>query len=161
MFKMIFGGLCLSLVVIILLAQSNIIQSDNISVIDAHKQSMQGKLVLIDIRAQNEWAKTGVAPQALTLSMHEKDGLAGFSKRLMSVLDGDKTKAVALICAGGIRSLYLQYYLKRQGFTQIINVNEGMVGGVLSTGWIDQNLPTKAYLSPIAQNPSALNYLPH
>ena len=154
MFKIIFGGLCLGLVAIILFVQSSITKSDRMTVVDAYQQSTQGQLLLVDIRSQNEWKKTGIAPQALALSMHGKNGLKGFSKHLAAALNGDKNKPIGLICGSGMRSLYLQHYLVKQGFTQVFNISEGMVGSVFSDGWIDQGLPTETYLIPKTLNTS-------
>ena len=106
--------------------------------------------MLVDIRSDKEWRDTGVAPQALLLSMHTDSGTSGFADRLNEYLKGDKHRKVALVCAGGVRSLYMQHYLQKQGYTQVVNVSEGMVGGILSKGWIDQGLPIVPYAVPYA-----------
>ena len=116
-----------------------------ISVQAANELSKKKEVLLIDIRSKSEWAQTGVAPQATLLTIHREGGLDAFKQELTTLLNGDTTQAVALICAGGVRSSRVQQYLQGHGFTYIVDVNEGMLGGVLSQGWIDQGLPIKSY----------------
>jgi len=137
----------ISVVLQVLLFSANS-YSDNkeISVITANKLSNRGEILLIDIRAENEWKQTGVAPQAITLSMHQAGGIPAFENALTQLLNGDKDKPIALICAGGVRSAKLQRYLQQRGFTQVVDVVEGMQGGLFTDGWIDHQLPVKAYI---------------
>jgi rhodanese-related sulfurtransferase len=116
-----------------------------ISVVDADKASTKGDLLLIDIRSAGEWLETGVAPQAVLISMHQAGGLEKFSSDLLAMVEGNKQRKIALICAGGIRSVYLQYYLRKQGYSEVLDVSEGMQGGIFKKGWVDQGLPTIAY----------------
>jgi rhodanese-related sulfurtransferase len=117
-----------------------------ISVTAANTLSNQGEMLLIDIRAESEWKQTGIAPQAITLSMHQPGGVPAFESALTLLLNGNKDQPIALICAGGVRSAKLQHYLTLRGFTQVLDVVEGMQGGILTDGWIDHQLPVKAYV---------------
>ena len=54
---------------------------------------------------------------------------------------GDKTKPLALICRTGNRTSFLQAELKKRGYTSIINVAEGVVGGPFGPGWLKAGLP--------------------
>lgn len=116
-----------------------------ISVQQAHKLASSGEVLLIDIRSLEEWQDTGIAADAIALSMHQPGGIPQFSKELLALLDGDKNKPVALICAGGVRSARAQQYLLKNGFNNVADVTEGMIGGWFTKGWIDQNLPVKPY----------------
>jgi rhodanese-related sulfurtransferase len=121
-----------------------------ISVLTANNLSIEGKVLLIDIRSEKEWQQTGVAPQAITLSMHQSGGILAFEKSLTALLNSEpynnKDQPIALICAGGVRSAKLQRYLHQRGFTQVLDVVEGMQGRLFTDGWIDHGLPVKSYL---------------
>jgi len=123
---------CLSFFILFLVFSNAYAGQDHISVTDAYQKAKDGEIVLIDIRSEKEWHDTGVAPQSALISMH-----------------GDKSKPIALICAGGVRSAYLQRYLKEKGYSQVLDVNQGMVGGIFTKGWIDYELPT---VSPTTLN---------
>jgi len=105
----------------------------------AHKGAVDKKLVLIDIRDPQEWKETGIATTAHPISMHR----SGFLQKLEELIGGDKTKKIALICATGARSAYIQAELKKRGFSNTISVAEGMLGGPNGTGWIPRGLPIK------------------
>ncbi|MFT5421081.1 MAG: rhodanese-related sulfurtransferase [Candidatus Endobugula sp.] len=120
-------------------------ETNIISAIDADKSSRKGDLLLIDIRSAGEWLETGVAHQAVLISMHQTGGLEKFSSDLLTMVKGNKQRKIALICAGGIRSALLQYHLRKQGYSEVLDVSEGMQGSIFKKGWIDQSLPTVAY----------------
>ena len=105
----------------------------------AHKAAMDKKLVFIDIRTKEEWQKTGIATSAHPVSMHQK----GFLQKLDKLIGGDKSKKIALICATGSRSAYIQGELIKRGYSNAISVAEGMLGGPNGKGWIPRGLPTK------------------
>lgn len=131
---------------ILLFSANSYSDEKEISVITANTLSNKGEVLLIDIRAESEWEQTGVAPQAVTLSMHQSGGVPAFESALTQLLNGDKDKPIALICAGGVRSAKLQRYLQQRGFTQVLDVVEGMQGGLFTDGWIDHQLPIKSYV---------------
>ncbi len=106
---------------------------------EAHKAAADKNLVFIDIRTPQEWKETGIATTAHPVSMHQK----GFLQKLDKLIGGDKTKKIALICATGARSAYIQSELKKRGYTNTISVAEGMLGGPNGKGWIPRGLPTK------------------
>jgi rhodanese-related sulfurtransferase len=60
---------------------------------------------------------------------------------LGKILGGDKSKPVALICAQGVRSSRLSRTLRKGGYTNIIDVPEGMTGSYAGPGWIERGLP--------------------
>ena len=114
-----------------------------IGVNDASRLAANGSIVLIDIRHKSEWRKTGVGVNAIPITMHQN--IHAFIKRLNEATGPDNQKPIALICAGGVRSSYLQRTLERYGFSHVIDVNEGMLGSPQGPGWIKSDLPLKPY----------------
>ena len=111
------------------------------SVQEAHDAAERGDILLLDIRTRAEWQETGVATSALPVSMHEDTFLA----KLVQLTGGDKSRPVALICAVGGRSKTLQKALTELGFSNVIDVSEGMIGGINGPGWIKSQLPVAPY----------------
>ncbi len=103
----------------------------------AHQLVKDGKITLIDIRRPDEWAKTGSGDGAVRLDMRRDDFIAELEK----ITNGDKSKPVALICARGVRSARMNNRLTDAGFTNIIDVPEGMLGSKAGPGWIKRGLP--------------------
>jgi rhodanese-related sulfurtransferase len=103
--------------------------------------ALKGEVVLVDIRSREEWKQTGLAAPAKPISMHE----GGFLQKLMEVADGDRNKPIAIICATGGRTRYLQHALAGAGFTNIIDVSEGMEGSPAGPGWLKRGLPVKPF----------------
>jgi rhodanese-related sulfurtransferase len=97
--------------------------------------------VLVDIRSRQEWKETGLAAPAKPISMHE----GGFLQKLMEVAGGDRNKRIAIICATGGRTRYLQHALAGAGFVNIIDVSEGMMGSPAGPGWLKRGLPVKQF----------------
>ena len=112
-----------------------------LSPVEANEQASRGDLLLVDIRQISEWRDTGVATSATLISMHE----SGFFDKLDAAVDGDHTRKIALICAVGGRSTWMQAQLIGRGYTNVLNVAEGMIGGRYGLGWIPRGLPIKAY----------------
>ncbi len=105
----------------------------------AYKSATGKELVLVDIRDPQEWKETGIATVAHPISMHQ----SGFLQKLDKLIGGNKAQKIALICATGARSAYIQAELKKRGFLNTISVAEGMLGGPNGTGWIPRGLPVK------------------
>ncbi len=108
---------------------------------DALAAATSGEVVLVDIRTRGEWKQSGLAEPALAISMHE----AGFVRNLAQALGGNRTNPVALICATGGRSAHMQRILATAGFTNVIDVSEGMFGSKAGPGWLKRGLPVKAW----------------
>lgn len=100
-----------------------------------------GKLLLVDIRRPDEWARTGVAVSATPIDMRRED----FLPALQAVMAQSPERPVALICAGGVRSRYLAAQLAQAGIANVVDVPEGMMGSVAGPGWIRRGLPVVAY----------------
>lgn len=109
------------------------------SVSKAHDQSKAGQLYLVDIRRPSEWKQTGVAKHASKITMHQD----GFLNRIAALTGGDKTAPVALICARGNRSTHMINLLEQNGYTNVYNVKEGMLGSPEGPGWLAKGLPLK------------------
>jgi rhodanese-related sulfurtransferase len=119
------------------LAQTAPSNGGDLSPPDAHALALLGEITLIDIRRPDEWAQTGSGEGARRLDMRRND----FIPELMKLVGGDPSKPVAVICARGHRSFRMSRTLKNAGFTNIIDVPEGMLGSRAGPGWIARNLP--------------------
>ncbi len=108
---------------------------------DAHAKAMAGELVLVDVRRPSEWLETGVPASAHAITMHQDS--QAFLAHLRRILDNDPSRPLALICRSGGRTSWLQGELTRAGFTQVINVAEGVAGGQHGSGWLRSGLPTR------------------
>ena len=111
--------------------------SEQIDAVEAHKRAKAGEITLIDIRRPDEWAETGSGEGAVRLDMRRRD----FVAELERITAGDRSKPVAIICARGVRSARVTNFLTEAGYTQIIDVPEGMLGSRAGPGWIKRNLP--------------------
>ena len=96
-----------------------------------------GRITMVDVRRPDEWARTGVAEGALPIDMRRKD----FVDALLAQIGGDTSTPIAVICARGDRSARLAKQLRKAGFTQLIDVPEGMLGSGAGPGWVKRGLP--------------------
>ncbi len=110
---------------------------EQISVGEAHEMATAGDILLIDIRRPDEWEATGSPASGHRLDMRRDD----FSEALLVLTGGATDARVALICARGVRSSRLTNRLIEAGFTNIIDVPEGMLGSAAGPGWIREGLP--------------------
>lgn len=108
---------------------------------EAHAAALAGDVVLVDIRRPDEWARTGIGEGAVPLDMRRSD----FTDALLAQTNGQTNHPVALICARGVRSRNLSNRLRTAGFTNIIDVPEGMLGSGAGPGWVRRGLPTVAF----------------
>ncbi|MEW5964320.1 MAG: rhodanese-like domain-containing protein [Pseudomonadota bacterium] len=120
---------------------------------EAHAKATKGELVLVDIRHPEEWKQTGVPESGHAITMHQKG--PEFLKQLEAATGGDKSKPVALICATGSRTTYLQAPLQQQGYTTVLNVTEGMMGNRIGKGWLKAGLPVRRW-QPGSSAPAAV-----
>lgn len=104
---------------------------------EAHAKARAGEITLIDIRRPDEWAETGSGEGAHRLDMRRDDFVAA----LREITGGDTARPVALICARGVRSARLTNALTEAGFSNIIDVPEGMLGSRAGPGWLGRDLP--------------------
>lgn len=112
-----------------------------LSVPDAHRAALSGDILLVDIRRPDEWRRTGVGEGALALDMRRDD----FTQAVLDQVGGRTDAAIALICARGVRSRGLSNRLRTTGFSNIIDVPEGMLGSGAGPGWLKRGLPVVAW----------------
>lgn len=98
----------------------------------------KNSITLVDVRSRSEWLETGIAQGAWPISMHE----GAFGPRLLAARDLSDPRPVALICATGGRSARILDALKRAGYSDFIDVSEGMLGSRRGPGWIARGLKT-------------------
>lgn len=104
---------------------------------EAFELANAGDIYLIDIRRPDEWASTGSGVGAHRLDMRRDD----FVDALLALVEGNTAAPVAVICARGHRSNRMSRALRDAGFTNLIDVPEGMLGSRAGPGWIDRGLP--------------------
>lgn len=108
---------------------------------EAFQRVQKGELHLIDIRTPREWRVTGIPAGAIPLDMRRQD----FLQVLDQVLGENRAAAVALICARGVRSARMTVALEAAGYTNVIDVPEGMLGSGVGPGWVAGNLPVSRW----------------
>ncbi len=113
-------------------------QDGTLTTPQAHEAAVSGDITLVDIRRPDEWARTGVGQGAVPINMLDRD----FIEQVSAQVNGDHSAPVALICARGVRSRKMTARLQKAGFTNIIDVPEGMLGSGAGPGWIKRGLPT-------------------
>jgi rhodanese-related sulfurtransferase len=94
-------------------------------------------LVLVDVRQQSEWQSTGVAPGAIALTLGSK----GFYDKLEQIVAANPGKTLGLICAAGGRSTMAAAEMEQRGLKAVVDIEAGMRGGMMSSGWIGDGLP--------------------
>lgn len=110
-----------------------------LTVESALAEAEAGNIYLIDIRRPDEWEKTGVATPAIPLDMRRDD----FETVLQAIFDANGERPVALICARGVRSDRMNQRLEAAGFTNVLDVPEGMLGSGAGPGYLKRGLPTR------------------
>lgn len=115
-----------------------------ISADEALTKAQNGEMTIVDIRLPVEWKKTGLPETAIGISLQDEKfkPRAGFVDDLLKLVDGDRSAPIALICATGARSAYAEKLLAANGFTNLHDITEGMLGGPNGRGWTKRNLPT-------------------
>lgn len=103
----------------------------------AFQRAEAGEIILVDIRQPEEWDETGSPRGAHRLDLRSPDFLEGLS----ALTDGDRGRPIALICASGGRSARTARALTDAGFSNVLDVSEGMLGSSAGPGWIARGLP--------------------
>ncbi len=110
-----------------------------LSVDQAYQRAVAGDIYLIDIRRPDEWDRTGIAQPAIALDMRRDD----FETVLQYIFDQTGVRPVALICARGVRSDRMTARLQSAGFTDVLDVPEGMLGSGAGSGYLKRDLPLR------------------
>ena len=108
---------------------------------DAFELQKQGLLTIIDVRTPNEWSKTGLGEGVLPISTQNPN----FMNELSDAVNGDKTAPIGVICASGQRAAMVQRFLLEQGYSDIANIAEGMLGNSTAPGWLRTGLPVTPF----------------
>ncbi len=101
-----------------------------------YEKAKKGEVLLVDVRTPQEWQQTGIPEGAKPIQL-----APGFLAKLLEATGGDKSKPVAFICATGARSSYVAHELAKRGWTHVIDVAGGVMGGPKGKGWIASGLP--------------------
>lgn len=118
----------------------------------AYNALRQDRVRMIDVRSRPEWADTGIAEGAWPISMHEDR----FPERLFSARAMAKGRPVALICATGGRSGRVMRSLQQAGYSDFVDVSEGMLGSAAGQGWIAAGHPVVSMEAALAALPEGL-----
>jgi rhodanese-related sulfurtransferase len=110
----------------------------------ALRMARGGEITIIDIRRPDEWRETGIPAGAELATVRTIRGPAEFLRRIAKLTKGDKSTPIALICAAGVRSKHASRLLQSRGYTQVLDISEGMLGSRAGTGWLARKLPVKA-----------------
>jgi rhodanese-related sulfurtransferase len=133
-------GLALIAILSVIPAQATDVRYNGIAgAAEVLQLAQEDKIQLVDIRRPEEWRQTGVGKPAHRISMHQ----SGFVMNIDALLDGDRTRPVALICARGGRSGKMKARLNALGFTNVTNISEGMLGSRAGPGWLKRKLPIR------------------
>jgi rhodanese-related sulfurtransferase len=118
---------------------------DMVSAEEAWRRAEAGDLVIVDIRTQAEWRKTGIPQGARRASFVYAYGLPNFDfvGEVRGALGDDPTRTVALICAAGVRSSVARVLLEAEGFEHVLDIGEGMLGSGNGPGWLARGLPVE------------------
>jgi len=132
------------MMVMLFLVSSASAETLKISPEKALQQAQDGEITIVDVRLPFEWASSGLPEPATGISLQDEtlQPRQGFIDDLIAFVGGDRSKPIALICATGNRSAFAQKLLVANGFTNIHDITEGMLGGPNGPGWIERGLPT-------------------
>lgn len=98
---------------------------------EAYRQSSKGALLLIDVREPHEWESHGSPLNSSCITLQDD----AFVDKIMALAENDKTKPLALLCKSGMRGAKAASLLHDDGFTEVMNVEGGMVK------WLSEKLP--------------------
>ena len=98
---------------------------------------------MIDVRSTGEWRQTEVPVGASAITIHDPAGMTPFLDNVMEAVNGNKYARIALIYARGNLSHRTQRLISQRGFTQVLDVSEGMLGRDAAPGWLARNLPVE------------------
>ena len=93
-------------------------------------------VIVIDIRRQDEWIKTGVIQGSQLMTAFDQNGVItkDFPKRFSNLVERDQE--VVLICHSGGRTFYIARALSKQlGFQKVFDANRGI------NHWIKKGYP--------------------
>ena len=98
-----------------------------------------GDAVLVDVRTAPEWVESGVIERSHLITYFDKDFRPlkdEFMQKFSKVTGGDKNKQIVVICRTGQRSKLVAGILDREGYKNVYNYKDGIVG------WMAERKPT-------------------
>ncbi len=104
-----------------------------------------GQVTIIDIRRPDEWRQSGLPAGAERATVRLSRGPNEFLHKIAKLTQGDKSKPIALICAAGVRFGYAAKLLASRGYTQVMDISEGMLGNGHGAGWLARDLPISIF----------------
>jgi len=114
-----------------------------ISPLEALDLLQSNKLLLIDIRRPDEWARTGIAKGAVPIDLRNPD----FLKLAVQHQNASGGLPLAVICARGVRSRRTAAAMTAASLGPITDIPEGMLGSSAGPGWIARGLPIQSWAS--------------
>lgn len=116
---------------------------------DDLKNKLASGTTVIDIRRPDEWKATGVIPGSHLATFFDASGNASplFAEKLKSLVTAPDQEVV-FICRTGQRSQVLSEYLAKEvGFTNVANVEEGILSWIQTGGEVvEPTLPENCWL---------------
>jgi len=82
---------------------------------------------IIDIRTKPEWKQTGIVKDSYTLTFFDEKGnynIENFVSKLSTIVK--PTETFAIICRTGRRTATVAEFLRKIGFTKVINIKGGI-----------------------------------
>lgn len=107
----------------------------------AWREASSGQVLIIDVRNAPEWAWTGVPRGAARASWWQIGGESGFLEDVFALVGQARDRPIALICARGVRSGNAAAFLRANGFGNVRDIGEGMLGSAAGPGWLKRQLP--------------------
>lgn len=86
------------------------------------------ELLIIDVRQPEELEETGYIAGAVNIPLRQLPGN-------LNQIPKDKEQSLVVVCRSGARSAYGALYLRGYGYTNVKNLDEGMIG------WLKQGYP--------------------
>ena len=114
----------------------------------AHSLYKEENLLIIDVRTAKEWKMTGVIPGSILISMHDDNNLErkSFLEEINLKISSYKSKKIAFICASGSRSKVVMDFFLNEGYKNIYNIPDGIMGRQ-SDGWLFSGYPITQYMT--------------
>ena len=104
-----------------------------------------GQVTIIDIRRPDEWRQSGLPAGTERAMVRLSRGPNEFLHKIAKLTQGDKSKRIFLICAAGVRFGYAAKLLASRGYTQVMDISEGMLGNGHGAGWLARDLPISIF----------------
>jgi rhodanese-related sulfurtransferase len=129
------------LLVVLLTVVPDALSQTIVSPDQALRLARGGQVTIIDIRRPDEWRQTGLPAGAERATVRFSRGPNEFLRKNAKLTQDAKSRPIALICAAGVRSGFAAKLLASRGYTQVLDISEGMLGNGHGAGWLARNLP--------------------